>query len=78
MGDSSTSSMIIKQETAGHWWLTPIILATQEAKFRRTLVRSQPWAKSAQAPIFKKLITKRAGGMTQGVDPEFKPQYHKK
>jgi hypothetical protein len=28
--------------SAGHWWLTPIILATQEAKISRIKVRSQP------------------------------------
>jgi hypothetical protein len=27
---------------AGHWWLTPIILTTQEAEIRRILVQSQP------------------------------------
>jgi hypothetical protein len=26
----------------GHWWLTPVILATQEAEVRRIEVRSQP------------------------------------
>jgi hypothetical protein len=26
----------------------------------------------------KKPITKRAGGVAQGIGPEFKPQYHKK
>jgi hypothetical protein len=26
---------------AGHWWLTPIILASQEAEIRRIEVRSQ-------------------------------------
>jgi hypothetical protein len=31
-----------KQKTAGHWWLTPVILATQEAEIRRLTVRSQP------------------------------------
>jgi hypothetical protein len=25
-----------------HWWLTPIILATQETEIRRIVVRSQP------------------------------------
>jgi hypothetical protein len=24
------------------WWLTPVILATQETKIRRTVVRRQP------------------------------------
>jgi hypothetical protein len=28
--------------------------------------------------IKKKSITKRAGGVVQGVGPEFKPKYHKK
>jgi hypothetical protein len=31
-----------------------------------------------QDPISKKPNTKRAGGMAQGVGPEFKPQYCKK
>jgi hypothetical protein len=31
----------IKNENR-HWWLTPTILATQEAEVRRITVRSQP------------------------------------
>jgi hypothetical protein len=27
---------------AGHWWLTPVILATQETEIRRIEIRSQP------------------------------------
>jgi hypothetical protein len=30
-----------KAVIAGHWWLTPVILATQEAEISTTLVRSQ-------------------------------------
>jgi hypothetical protein len=27
---------------AGQWWLRPVILATQEAKIQRIMVRGQP------------------------------------
>jgi hypothetical protein len=27
-----------KKQVAGHWWLTPVILATQEAEIRRITV----------------------------------------
>jgi hypothetical protein len=39
------------------------------------------WANSSPDPILKKPFTKnkkRAGGVAQGVGPEFKPQYQKK
>jgi hypothetical protein len=31
----------------GHWWLTPVIVATQEAEIKRIAVQSQPWANSS-------------------------------
>jgi hypothetical protein len=40
-----------EQKTAGHWWLTPAILATQEAEIRRT--------NSSRDSISKKPITKK-------------------
>jgi hypothetical protein len=39
-----------------HWWLTPIILATQEAEIRRIAVQSQPWANGARDPNLEKPI----------------------
>jgi hypothetical protein len=32
---------LIFKKVAGHWWSTPVILATQEAKIRRIVFRSQ-------------------------------------
>jgi hypothetical protein len=56
-----------------------VILATQEAEIRRTVVQSQPWANSSQDPILKKPITKKwAGGVPHDLGPEFKSQYCKK
>jgi hypothetical protein len=47
---------------------------------RRQRSSSKPaWANSSRDPISKKNPSqKRAGVVAQGVDPEFKPQYHKK
>jgi hypothetical protein len=36
------STILIELETAGHQWLTHVILATQEAEIRRIVVQSQP------------------------------------
>jgi hypothetical protein len=61
---------------ARHWWLTPVILATQEAEIRRILVPSQP---SSARTYLKKPFTKIGlVGVAQGEDPEFKPQYQEK
>jgi hypothetical protein len=46
-------------ECSRHWWLTPVILATQEAEEDRC---SKPtWANSSQDPILKNPSQKRAG-----------------
>jgi hypothetical protein len=50
----------------------PVILATQEAEIRRIEVQTQP-RQIVQETISKILNTKRAGGVAQGVDAEFKP-----
>jgi hypothetical protein len=53
----------------------PVILATQESENRRIVVQSQPKQIVHEALSQKNPSPKRAGGVAQGVDPEFKPQY---
>jgi hypothetical protein len=54
--------------------LTLVILATQE-----DCSLKPAWVNSSVRPYLKKnLHKKRAGGVAQGVGPEFKPQYWKK
>jgi hypothetical protein len=54
----------------------PVILATQKAEIRRTEFQSQPRQRVYETPS-QKTHQKRAGRVTQGVGPEFKPQYYK-
>jgi hypothetical protein len=64
-----------------HQWLTPVILATQKEEIRRIEVQSQPGKQFFETLPQKKNPShtqKRAGGIAQDVDPEFKPQYCKK
>jgi hypothetical protein len=44
---------------ARYWWLTPVILATQDAEIRKTAVPSQPGQNSFRDPILKILNTKK-------------------
>jgi hypothetical protein len=60
-------------KSAGHRWLTPIILTTQEAEIRKIVVQSQ--VNSSVDLISKNPSQKRAGEVAQGEGPEFKPQY---
>jgi hypothetical protein len=54
----------------------PTILATQVAEIRRIAVRSQPRQIVCKTLSYlEKKSQKRAGGVVEGVGPEFKPQY---
>jgi hypothetical protein len=53
-----------------------VILVTQKAETRRFVVQSQSWTNCSRDRILKKNPSQeRAGGVAQGVDPEFKTQY---
>jgi hypothetical protein len=58
-------------------WLTPVILATQEAEIRRIPIRSQHREIVHKTLSQKNLPLKRAGAVVQGVSPKFKPQFCK-
>jgi hypothetical protein len=64
-----------KQDKACHWWLTPVILATQEAEIK---VRSQSGQIVRETLSQKNLLQKRAGGLAQSVGLEFNPWCQKK
>jgi hypothetical protein len=59
---------------SGRWWLMPVNLATQ-AKIRRITVLSQPGQIVRETLSRKNPSQRRAGGVAQGVDHEFKPQH---
>jgi hypothetical protein len=76
--DSSfPTSPLTFPSSARCWWLTPVILPTQEAEIRRIVVRSQPRQIVHKTLSRKKPLQKRAGRVAQGVGLEFKPQYCK-
>jgi hypothetical protein len=50
-----------------------IILATPEAEIRRIVVPSQPGQIVQETLSQKNPSQNRAGGVAQGIDPEFKP-----
>jgi hypothetical protein len=73
-----TVFLTAKQKDARLQWPTPVISATQEAEIRRIEVQSQPRQIVLETLYRKNPSQKRAGGVAQGVGPEFKPQYHRR
>jgi hypothetical protein len=62
--DSSTK---ILTHIAGHWWLTPVILATQEAEIMRIVAQRKP-GQIVYKTLYQKIFnTRRDGGVAQGV-----------
>jgi hypothetical protein len=59
-------------------WLTPVTLTTPRQRSRKIVVPRQLGKLFERPYLEKKNHKKRAGGVTQGVGPEFKPQDHKK
>jgi hypothetical protein len=59
-------------------WLIAVALTTQEAEIRRIMVQSQPGQIVRETLSGINPSQKRAGGVAQGVGPEFKPQHHTK
>jgi hypothetical protein len=53
--------LTITTKTAGCWWLTPIILATWEAKIRRNMVQGQSRQIVQETPSLKIIRAKGTG-----------------
>jgi hypothetical protein len=67
----------IKSEKGGQATGSYLECSDQEAEIRRIVVQSQPGQKVREILTQKTLHKNRAGGVVQGEDPEFKPQYQK-
>jgi hypothetical protein len=66
---------LLKEQTlAGHQWFMPVIPATQEVEIRRIVVWSQPGQIICEPLSQINPSQTKAGGVAEGVGPEFKPQ----
>jgi hypothetical protein len=59
-----------------HWWLTPVILATEEAEIRKIVVPSQPWQTVYEILSQKTQHKNRTGRVAQVVEclPSMRPR----
>jgi hypothetical protein len=62
------ATSINRVNCAGHRWLMPAILATQEPKIKRITVQSQTWQIACESLSWKYPTQKRAGGVVQVVE----------
>jgi hypothetical protein len=69
----STLTSISLKSLWNRQWLTPVILATQDAETRRMEVRSQSGQIVCETLSWKNPLQKWAGRVAQDVVPEFKP-----
>jgi hypothetical protein len=53
---------------AGHWWLTPIIFATQEVEIRKISVQSQPEEIVHKTLSQKYPMQNRVGGVAKVIE----------
>jgi hypothetical protein len=65
-------------KNASHQGVTPVIPATQETENRRVTAGSQSRQIVIETLAQENSSPKRAGGVAQGIGPEFKPQHWKK
>jgi hypothetical protein len=64
-----------RESLARHWWLTPVILATQEAEISRIVVQSQLGQIVHETLSQKDPSQIKGWWRAQGIGPEFKPQF---
>jgi hypothetical protein len=76
MSNKKSYFLFLKILLSTSQWLTPVLLATQEAEIRRISVQSQPGQIVHETLSRKNTLQKKASGVAQVVGPEFKPKYH--